>query len=72
MKQFSSTIGELGEQIKGLNQALGSIKNEMTQNAQASKEMHEKVIGFNQQLGEYNQHMQQINDKYKDFLAASK
>jgi hypothetical protein len=44
----------------------------MTQNAQASKEMHEKVIGFNQQLGEYNQHMQQINDKYKDFLAASK
>jgi uncharacterized phage infection (PIP) family protein YhgE len=72
MKQFSSTIGELGEQIKGLNQALGSIKNEMTQNAQASKEMHDKVIGFNQQLGEYNQHMQQINDKYKDFLAASK
>ena len=72
MKQFSSTIGELGEQIKGLNNALGAIKNEMAQNAQVSKEMHEKVVGFNQQLGEYNQHMQQINAKYKEFLAASK
>jgi uncharacterized protein YukE len=72
MKQFSGTMSELGEQIKGLNQALGAIKNEMAQNAQASKEMHEKVTGFNQQLGEYNQHMQQINAKYKEFLAASK
>jgi hypothetical protein len=44
----------------------------MAQNAQVSKEMHEKVVGFNQQLGEYNQHMQQINAKYKEFLAASK
>jgi peptidoglycan hydrolase CwlO-like protein len=71
MKQFSSTILDLSEQIKGLSNSLGSIKEEMANNANATKEMRDKVSSFNQQIGEYNQYMQQINAKYKDFLAGT-
>jgi uncharacterized coiled-coil DUF342 family protein len=72
MKQFSSTLGELSTQIKGLNESLGAIKTEMSSNAEASKEMHGKVNVFNQQLDEYNQHMLKINAKYREFLASDK
>lgn len=72
MKQFSGTLVDLSEQIKGLNQSLSAVKDEMANNAKASKEMHEKVNGFNQQLGEYNEHMQKINAKYKEFLSGNK
>jgi peptidoglycan hydrolase CwlO-like protein len=72
MKQFSGTLLELSEQIKGLNNSLNNVKEEMANNAKASKEMHEKVNGFNQQIGEYNEHMQKINAKYRDFLSGTK
>ncbi len=72
MKQFSGTLLELSEQIKGLNNSLSSVKEEMANNAKASKEMHDKVNGFNQQIGEYNEHMQKINAKYRDFLSGTK
>jgi septal ring factor EnvC (AmiA/AmiB activator) len=72
MKQFSSTLGELSTQIKGLNESLGAIKTEMSSNAEASKEMHGKVNVFNQQLDEYNQHMLKINARYREFLASDK
>lgn len=72
MNQFGSTLNILSEQINGLNNAIGNIKEEMTQNATASREMHEKMQGFNKQLGEYNEHMEKINSRYKDFLSGAK
>lgn len=72
MKQFSGTLTELSEQIRGLNSSLNSVKEEMANNAKASKEMHDKVNGFNQQIGEYNEHMQKINSKYREFLNGTK
>ncbi len=72
MNQFGSTLNALTDQISGLNNAIGNIKNEMTQNANASKEMQDKMQGFNKQLGEYNEHMEKINSKYRDFLSGTK
>jgi peptidoglycan hydrolase CwlO-like protein len=72
MKQFSSTLGELSEQIRGLNSSISNIKDEMSANAQASKEMHGKVTEFNNQLADYNESMQKINAKYREFLSGDK
>ncbi len=71
MKQFSGTLGELSEQIKGLNASLNAVKSEMAASAESSKEMHGKVNEFNQQMNEYNEHMQKINAKYRDFLSSA-
>jgi gliding motility-associated protein GldL len=68
MRQFSTTLTELTQQLSGVSNSIGSMKTELENSAKNSTEMKNKMAEFNELMEQYNNNLKTINDKYTELL----